>query len=77
MSGGASSTPAILQKMLALGTFLVGVLSFWSSSKKSDTCKMPVPVLAAKPRAQSFGVSINNLPRPSELPVPRLEESSR
>lgn len=77
MSGGAPSNPAILQRLVALGTFFVGALSSWRSAKKAETPKPAFAANGAKPQAEGFRLSINNLPRPSELPVRNSEESRR
>lgn len=69
MSSRAPFAPAILGKVAALGALFTGVRSFWRLPRKSDGVKTPLPAAAAEPQPHQPGVSINRLPRPSELPV--------
>jgi hypothetical protein len=73
MSRRAGFAPAILGKVVALGAFVLRARPSPVSQKSPDSPKLPFTKSAGDLPAHRCKVSIHNLPRPGDLPVPDME----
>ena len=75
MSSRGSFAPAIAGRVAALGALFTGARSSEASPSGSDMQRRPVAPAAGGPHAHPCGVSINQLPCPSELLGPGLDKT--